>query len=231
MWYIVLGIVIVIVVLLFIATTASAIFASTFEKYDLIKSAYSQPTEKVLTKLLILNDLNDVKLSIINGQFTDCYIPKQKTIALSESTYKNNSVAAIAIGAHEFGHALQHSKKSPIYVFEHILSWICRIISKLILPTLLLGIIFILFPSLQHTGIILLWCCVGALGCMILLKLILIPVEFDASKKAMIELSKYEILTKKELSQARKVLDRAAGTYIADFIGMLIGVNLIRRKK
>ncbi len=230
MWYIVLAILGTMLFLLIAAFSSHSSFISTFERYDLVKNQAGIKAEDVL-QLLIREKRIKIKLGVVSGKFLDCYMPKKKMIALSDSTYQNNSVSAVAIVAHELGHALQHKEKSFLFVFSRFIGVIYSVISKVLLLSFLVGIIFLLFNSLQHIGLIILWSCVGVIALYILFKIISIPLEFNASKRAMILLSEYKILNEKELKMARKVLDRAAGTYIADFITLILGINFLKRRK
>lgn len=230
MWYIVLAILGTMLFLLIAALTAHSSFINTFERYDLVKTQAGIKAENVL-QLFIREKKVLLKLGVTSGKFLDCYMPKRKMILLSDSTYQNNSVASVAIVAHEFGHALQHKEKSFLFVFSRFIGFIYKIISKILLLSFLVGIIFLFFNTLQHIGLIILWSCLGAIALYIVFKIISIPLEYNASKRAMILLSEYKILNGKELKMARKVLDRAAGTYIADFITLILGINFLKRRK
>ena len=231
MWYIVIAIASAVLFLLFIALLANSIFENTFKKYDLIKSTYGEPSQKVLGRLLFLLKLDKIKLGRLDSEYGDCYIPKKKMIVMSKSTINNTSISAITIVCHEIGHAQQHKEKSDLYIFRRFLVWTSYYLSKLMLPLLVVGIIFLFFNTLQNIGIVLLWTCVGIIGLSILVKLVTIPLELDASKRAMLMLTQYQIFNEQEAKKARHLLDLAALTYISDFITYILGINYIRNRR
>ena len=231
MWYIVLGIVGAVLFLLFIALLANSMFENAFKKYDLIKASYGESSQQVLRQLLFALGLTHIRLGRLDSNYGDCYIPKKKMIVLSNTTIDNTSISAITIVSHEIGHAQQHKKKSALYVFDRIIVLLSYLLSKFILPLFLVGILFLFFQTVQDIGIILLWCCVGILGLSILVKLITIPLELDASKRAMLMLTKYNIFNEKEAKMARHLLDLAACTNIADFLTYILGINYLRKRR
>ncbi len=232
MWYVVVAIVAFVLFIIFIATTAGMRFFAAFQKYDLIKSSRGIKAEEFLSQLANSEPKCNSKLALcrITGTLTDCYIPKKRTIALSESTYHNDSVAALAVATHEFGHAMQHSEKSTLYSINRALAIFYKIFGKLILPLVIIGLILLPFRTTNYYGYILLYVGGGLLVLILLFRLITIPLEYNASRRAMLYLSRYEALNEKELKMARKLLDKAALTYIAEFLSIITGINLIKRR-
>lgn len=232
MWYLVIAIVALLLLMIFTASTAGMRFFATFEKYDLIKSEKGVKAEELLTHLASVEPKCHDKIALcrITGKLTDCYIPKKRTIALSESTYNNDSVAALAVATHEFGHSMQHSEKSTLYSFSRVLAVFYKIFGKLILPLIVIGLLLLSFRTTAYYGFILLYVGGGLLLLIILFKIITIPLEYNASRRAMLYLSKYQILNEKELKMARKLLDKAALTYIAEFLSIITGISFIRRR-
>lgn len=232
MLYLIIAIVVVLLIVLFVATTAGTLFLDTFNKYDLVKSERGINCQDFLGFLARTEPKLNSKVDIcrVSGKLTDCYIPKKRLIALSESTINNDSVAALSVVAHEFGHAMQHSERSPLYMFSRILSFLNRVLGKFIIPLVVIGLVMLPFSSIRAYGYIVLYVGGGILALILLFKLITIPLEYNASRRGMIYLSKYKILNEKELKMARKVLDKAAMTYIADFLSIITGINILRRK-
>ena len=149
----------------------------------------------------------DVRIERVNGSLTDHYSPKEKVLRLSDSVYSSTSVAAIGVAAHECGHAIQHAVGySPLKLRSAAVP-VANIGSNLYWPIILLGLLFSA-PMLTNIGIILI-CFV------VLFQVITLPVEFNASRRALAILNDNGILEGRELSSARKVLSAAAMTYVA----------------
>lgn len=192
-----------------------AMFASggvqrTFNKYSKIKSYRGYTGADAARKILDDNGLYDVRIEHINGNLSDHYDPKANVIRLSDATYADNSVAAIGVAAHEAGHAVQHAVGyAPIKVRNAIVPAV-NICSSLSMPLFLIGLIFAL-PTLTTIGIVLF---AGAL----VFQLVTLPVEFNASRRAISILNTSAMLDEQELSGAKKVLTAAAMTYVAAVI-------------
>ena len=219
-----------VVALLTILLTANSRLMRLFKKYDNIISKSGFSTQEFL--MAARDTLNVDKLSFarIKGHLTDCYIPKKRVIALSDSTYNNRSVAAITVASHEFGHALQHDKTPLLFNFVRALGYIFRMFSKLVLPAVLIAVILLCFVTTRNTGIIILWCSLGVVASGFLFRVLTIPVEYDASRRAKNLLQEYNVFDQDELKKARRIFRAAAFTYVADFISTSIGLNFIRRK-
>ena len=192
-----------------------AMFASggvqrTFNKYSKIKSYRGYTGADAARKILDDNGLYDVRIEHINGNLSDHYDPKANVIRLSDATYADNSVAAIGVAAHEAGHAVQHAVGyAPIKVRNAIVPAV-NICSSLSMPLFLIGLIFAL-PTLTTIGIVLF---AGGL----VFQLVTLPVEFNASRRAISILNTSAMLDEQELSGAKKVLTAAAMTYVAAVI-------------
>jgi Zn-dependent membrane protease YugP len=157
--------------------------------------------------LLKVNGIADVKLGRIKGDLTDHYDPTDKTLRLSDSTYNSTSIAAIGVAAHETGHAIQHAKKYFPLVFRRVLVPIANIGSSAGPWLAILGIVMS-FPLLTDIGILLF---AGA----VLFYLVTLPVEFNASNRALKILKQNNVLSSDELKGVKKVLSAAAMTYVA----------------
>jgi Zn-dependent membrane protease YugP len=193
-----------------------------------VQSTYSQMSQvhskKGLTgaaagrKLLDAAGLSNVGIEQIGGNLTDNYDPRDKTLHLSEGVYNNDSIAAVGIVAHEVGHAVQDSKAyAPLKIRSGLVP-AANIGSQLAIPLFFLGMIFS-YPRLMDIGII-------AFSLAVVFTIITLPVEFNASKRAVAMLSDGGFLTKDEVPLAKKVLDAAALTYVA--ATAMAVLNLIR---
>ena len=189
---------------------------STFSKYSKIASRSGMTGSDSARRILDANGLDDVRIAHIAGDLTDNYNPTDNTIYLSDSVYGSNSAAAIGVAAHEAGHAVQHATGyTPIKIRSAIIP-ITNIGSNLAMPLIILGII-LSFPTLAYIG-------VAAFGLSTLFQLVTLPVEFDASGRALKALE--GSLDGDDLASARKVLRAAALTYVAALAVSL--VNLLR---
>ena len=180
---------------------------STFSKYSKKISQRNITGTQAAEFLLRANGISDVKLGRIKGDLTDHYDPTDKTLRLSDSTYNSTSIAAIGVAAHETGHAIQHAKKYFPLVFRRVLVPIANIGSSAGPWLAILGIVMS-FPLLTDIGILLF---AGA----VLFYLVTLPVEFNASNRALKILKQNNVLSSDELKGVKKVLSAAAMTYVA----------------
>ncbi|NQU06209.1 MAG: zinc metallopeptidase [Calditrichaeota bacterium] len=187
---------------------------STYAKYSRVRSARGMTGADVARRILSLKGLNDVEVEPVKGELTDHYDPRTRKVRLSEGIYNSASVAALGIAAHEVGHAVQHSEGYTALKLRAVLLKPANLGSTLAMPIFLIGFIFSSFTVLMDIGIILF---IAALA----FQLITLPVEFDASKRAMVNLRSTGILADTEADQARKVLNAAAWTYVAAATMML----------
>ena len=189
---------------------------STFSKYSKIASRSGMTGFDSARRILDANGLGSVRISHVSGDLTDHYNPTDNTIYLSDSVYGSNSAAAIGVAAHEAGHAVQHATGyTPIKIRSAIIP-ITNIGSNLAMPLIILGVV-LSFPTLAYIG-------VAAFGLSTLFQLVTLPVEFDASGRALKALE--GSLDGDDLASARKVLRAAALTYVAALAVSL--VNLLR---
>lgn len=192
-----------------------AMFASTgvqraFNKYSKVKSYRNYTGADAARKILDDNGLYNVRIEHINGNLSDHYDPKANVIRLSDATFSDTSVAAIGVAAHEAGHAVQHAVGYvPIKVRNAIVPAV-NIASTLSMPLFLIGLLFAL-PALTNIGILLFS---GAL----VFQVVTLPVEFNASRRALTILNQSAMLEDDELLGAKKVLRAAAMTYVAAVI-------------
>lgn len=180
---------------------------STFKKYSSVMSARRITGMETARRILDANGLYNVGINKVSGNLTDFYDPRTNTVNLSESVYDNTSVAAIGVAAHETGHAIQHAVGYfPIKIRTAIIP-ITKVASGLAMPLVLIGII------LNAFGIAYLGC--FFFGVATLFQLVTLPVEFNASHRAIETLESNGILGHDELKGSKKVLTAAALTYVA----------------
>jgi predicted Zn-dependent protease len=158
--------------------------------------------------------INDVSVQFIPGSLTDHYSPTEKVLRLSESVYGSTSVAALGVAAHECGHAIQHKEGYAPLKLRSISVPVANIGSMLSWPLILIGLAMG-YMGLAQIGVIL-------FTFVVLFQLITLPVEFDASRRAMIALEEQNILAGSELSAAGKVLKAAALTYVAALLSSIL---------
>ncbi|MDD6736108.1 MAG: zinc metallopeptidase [Clostridiales bacterium] len=190
-----------------LASIASLGVDSAFKRYSRVKSYRHYTAGDAARKILDDNGLYDVRIERTGGNLTDHYDPSANVIRLSDSTINSDSVAAIGVAAHEAGHAVQHAVGyAPIKIRNSMVPAV-NICSRISMPLFILGLILGL-TNLANIGIILFS---GAL----IFQLITLPVEFDASRRAIKILDSSAMLDEEELKGAKKVLFAAAMTYVA----------------
>ena len=186
-----------------------------FKKYSRIPLGNGMTGREVAEKMLRDNGIYDVRVISTPGQLTDHYNPTNKTVNLSEGVYLSDSVAAAAVAAHECGHAVQHAVAYGPLKMRSALVPVVSAASNWVSWILLAGILLIQsFPQVLLFGIIL-------FACTTLFSLITLPVEIDASRRALAWLSRAGITTSRNQSQARDALKSAAYTYVIAAISSL----------
>jgi Zn-dependent membrane protease YugP len=220
---------ILVVPALIISMIAQMQVKSTFHKYSRIGNSKHMTGAEVARYLLQTNEINDVQVTQVAGQLTDHYDPRKKVLRLSESTYSSTSVAAIGVAAHETGHAIQHDVKYAPLVLRSTLVPVAGVGSSAGPYIAILGL-FMGWPVIINIGLILFLAA-------ILFYLITLPVEFNASKRAIAVLDSTGILMQDELRSAKKVLNAAAMTYVASalvavasFLRLLLLANSRRNR-
>ena len=180
---------------------------STYQKYAKVPASNGMTGADVARRLLDVNDLNNVKLESVNGKLSDHYDPRTKTLRLSQDIAAGRSVAALGIAAHEVGHAIQDKEAYASFKIRQSIVPVANIGSQASFPIFFVGILMSI-PKLMDIGIILF---TGA----VLFQLVTLPVEFNASSRALRMLSERGYLVQDEVGQAKKVLSAAALTYVA----------------
>lgn len=205
---------ILVVPALLISLWAQFKVSSTFNRYNNVFSRRGYTAAQIARTILDANGLQNVRIEHVTGKLTDHYDPRANVIRLSDSVYDSTSVAAIGVAAHESGHAVQYAVGySPIKLRNAVIP-LTNIGSTLSMPLLLLGLIFSFRPLV--IGGILLFSLVA------LFQLITLPVEFNASNRALQILQTGNYLSDEELVSARKTLSAAAMTYVAALLVSLM---------
>ncbi len=196
---------------------ASAKVNSTFRKYARIASTTGMTGAQAAQHILNSEGIYDVSIQHIAGNLTDHYNPATKTVNLSDATYGSSSVAAIGVAAHECGHVIQHHTGYVPLNFRTALVPVANIGSKAGIPVIILGMILGANSSLITLGIALF-----SFG--VLFQLVTLPVEFDASRRALKLLGNLGILNPDEVRDSRKVLGAAAMTYVASAFASILSL-------
>ncbi len=197
-----------------ISLIASAKVKSTYAKYSKMLSSRGITAEQAAQQILYGAGLSQVPVNQVAGNLTDHYDPRSQTLALSQTVFGSSSVAAIGVAAHECGHAIQDAENyAPIRIRNSIVP-VVNFGSTLSWPLLLLGLV-LSFDPLVLAGI---W----LFSLVVVFQLVTLPVEFNASRRAMRILEERGILGSEELKGARKVLSAAAMTYVAAAVGSLL---------
>ncbi len=190
------------------------VMRSQFTKYSKVQSMQGKPAQMVARELLDENGCQGMPVQAIRGELTDHFDPRTQTLSLSQPVYGSSSVAAIAVAAHESGHAMQYaSNYTPMKIRGNLVP-IVNLGAQGALPLFLLGLIFSVGP-LVYVGIVL-------FSLTLLFHLVTLPVELNASKRALVSLQEGAFLTQQEMVGAKKVLTAAAFTYIVAALASLV---------
>ncbi len=186
---------------------AQVLVKSRYRKYSGITTSLRVTGREMAERILKANGINDISVARISGQMTDNFNPKAGTIFLSDGVYDSTSIAAVGIAAHEAGHAVQHATGYfPIKVRTAIVP-VCNIGAGFGLPLCILGCIFA-FEPLVYIGLIL-------FSLATVFQLVTLPVEFNASRRALAFIESSDLVTRDEYVGAKKMLTAAAMTYVA----------------
>ena len=191
---------------------ASSSVNSTFKKYSKVMSIRRITGADAAQRVLSANGVTGVRIERVSGNLTDHYDPRTNVIRLSDSVYSSTSVAAIGVACHEAGHAVQYARNyGPIKLRAAIIP-LTNIGSKLAMPLILIGI---LLGFLGNFSYFLVDLGIAAFGLSLVFQLITLPVEFNASRRAIATIENTGILTNEEQQGAKKTLKAAAMTYVA----------------
>jgi len=187
---------------------ASARVKSTYAKYSKVNSLSGMTGAQAAQRILNMAGIYDVSVRHVAGNLTDHYDPRNKTLNLSDSVYGNPSVAAVGVAAHEAGHAIQHDRGYAPLKFRSVLAPVASFGANISWPLILVGLLFGGSGMLIRLGIIM-------FSLAVLFQLVTLPVEYNASKRALNMLTETGILYAEELPKTKKVLSAAALTYVA----------------
>ena len=187
---------------------ASALVNSTMSKYGKIRNMSNVTGAEAARRILNNEGLYNVQIECLRNNQGDHYDPRTNTVRLSYNNYNSASVTAVGVAAHECGHAIQHAKGYAPLSIRSALVPVVNIGSQLGLPIIILGVILSWNQTLIQIGI---W----AFALSVLFQLITLPVEFNASRRAVQKVEQYGLLTSQENTGCKKVLTAAALTYVA----------------
>ena len=193
-----------------ICMIASARVKSTYNKYSKYRSASGMTGAEAAQRILNTAGIYDVTIQHVSGNLTDHYNPSNKTLNLSDSVYGSTSVAAVGVAAHECGHAIQHQKNYVPLTLRAAIVPVANLGSTLAWPLILIGLLFS-----RNTGVLFIDLGIICFSFAVIFQLVTLPVEFNASRRALRILGEQGILSESELPYTRKVLQAAALTYVA----------------
>ena len=198
---------ILIIPALILTMVAQSRVQSAYQKYSKIRNMRGMTGADAAMHILRRNGLSDVKVEMTQGTLSDHYDPRSRVVRLSPEIFKGNSIASIAVAAHECGHALQHHMGYVPLSFRSAFFPVVNISSKAAFPLLFLGLI-LRSAGLMNVGILL-------FSAVVVFHLVTLPVEFNASSRAMVQIEENGFLSMEEVTGAKKVLNAAAMTYVA----------------
>ena len=202
--------IILVLPMVILAMIAGARVKSTYNKYGKVPTRCGMTAERAVRMILDANGLHHITITRVRGDLTDHYDPQNGTIALSETVYGSTSVAAIGVAAHEAGHAIQHAEAYGPMALRRAMVPVTKFGSGLAIPLFFIGLLFE-FSPIVYAGIIL-------FALTTVFELVTLPVELDASRRAMAILGNNAYLGDDELKGVKKVLTAAAMTYLASLL-------------
>ncbi len=214
-----------ILVCVIFAGRASAKVHSTYSAFQDVGTRSHATGYDTAKKLLRASGIRDISIGRVKGELSDHYHPTKKIVNLSESVYGSDSVAAVAVAAHEIGHVVQKKRGYLPYKLRTLLVPITNIGSRLALPLVLVGLILDVFvATTQNSSVGYYLALIGVLlyGLSTVFALVTLPVEYDASRRAKRMLVEEGILTEEELPYAEEMLSAAAQTYVASLLTSLV---------
>ena len=204
----------------FITMAAQAKMRGTFQRYSAVRSGSGMTGQEVARRILMANGIFDVAVEPVAGQLTDHYDPRKKVVKLSEVIYNSTSIAAVGVAAHECGHAIQDNRDYLPLRLRTAIVPVANIGANLSWPLILVGLLLAQSGSLM--GGTLLQAGIMMFGLAVLFQLVTLPVEFNASSRALKQLEQLNLLPPEELPSARAVLGAAALTYVASAASSLL---------
>lgn len=213
-----------ILVCMLLSAFAGGRVRTTFAKYDKVKCRSGMNGYETVTRLMRANNVSGISVGCVNGTLTDHYHPTKGIVNLSESTYGNNSVSAVAVAAHEMGHVMQKQNGYVFYRFRTALVPVVNFGSRLAMPMVLVGLLLDWYSATADPDIGFNIAMIGVIlyGGSLLFALITLPVELNASSRARKMLLAEGILTEDEMPAAKEVLSAAAMTYFMSLLTSLV---------
>ena len=203
----------------FFAMWAQMRVKSSFEEYGKVRSSSGLTGAEAARRLLDANGLYHVSIAMTRGHLTDHYNPKDETLYLSDSVHNSTSVAAIGVACHEAGHAIQHATGYGALQLRMGIIPICNVGSRLAMPLFLIGLLFA-----GNFGYLFMLLGIACFSFATLFQLITLPVEFNASRRALEGIENHNLLYRDETEGAKKVLSAAALTYVAALATSLLSL-------
>ncbi len=202
------------IVLLIVSLICSGVVKSRFKAFAKERTRNGMTGAMAAERILRANGIYDVTIVQTSGMLTDNYNPTNKTLNLSQEVYGGTNVSAVAVAAHECGHAIQHAQSYPLLMLRKALVPVCNIGSMGSYICILLGILFS-FPGLITIGAVL-------FSGIVVFNLITLPVEVDASRRALAQVEQMNLLTDDEMQGGRKVLTAAGMTYFISLVTSIV---------
>lgn len=209
------------------ATWAQTKVKTSFNKWSDVLSSCGLTGAELARRVLDNNGLNHIQITNVHGSLSDYYDPRKQIIALSNDVANNSSIAALGVALHEVGHALQYKTNYLPIKLRNIIIPLCNFTSRMLFPMIIAGLVLnlLLFPGTLF-GLVILYISVASFALAVILNLITLPVEYNASRRALRILEEGGYLQQEEIEGAREVLNAAALTYVASLIVAIL--NLLR---
>ena len=195
---------------------------ATFDRFSKVPCKAGITTGELAQKMLDAEGITDVKIARINGKLTDCYMPRYKVIKLSDATYNSNSMASLGVCAHEVGHAIQHAKGMFLFRLRSAVVPVVNFANKLIIPLILIGSILGFTFNILNVGFYIVLGSVILYGLSLVFYLLTLPLEYNASKRALQSMQKLGCFEESEINASKQVLKAAIYTYIAALSATLL---------
>lgn len=196
---------------------ASASMNSTFAKYAQVRNYSNMTGREVAERILRLSGIYDVQIEHVSGNLTDHYDPSSKILRLSDSTYSSTSIAAMGVAAHECGHVMQHAYGYKPLELRTMLVPVANIGANISWPLVFIGLML-----RSESAMIFINAGILCFSMAVLFQLITLPVEFNASNRALKMLDQYGMVNSNEIGDARSVLRAAALTYVAGALSSIL---------
>lgn len=206
--------IIIVLPALLLALYAQSKVSSTFNRYSKVYARSGLTAAQAADAIMRQNGITDVRIERVRGNLTDHYDPRARILRLSDGVYDSTSIAALGVAAHEAGHAVQHAQGYMPLEIRNVFAPVASIGSNAAIPLFILGLLFSWEP-LVTVGLV-------CFSFAVVFSLITLPVEFNASSRAVASLSGYGYLSQEETDGAQKVLNAAALTYVASALTAIL---------